>query len=229
MPRGTRHPDLSLEVDWHAPEQSADYAEIRGREAPRLAVELATACGGTLAPDPEDALTDLLTVPPRARPANAASAEARWETLAAVVASEGVLDDLAARALVSAGLADSDWRVRMVALWAVGHHRMAGLAAKAEAAALPDVSYKGLPQDDRRVLLALRDVAAGRSAGRPDPVKAGADPAFVRRVAALVDTVPLWAGSRDEALVRVLLRRPAPQDGPRVPPAWKHWMSRPGS
>jgi hypothetical protein len=223
----TRHPDLSLEVDWHAQSQEPAYVEIRGIEAPRLASMLAGACGGTVARDPEEALTELLTVPQRAAPADAGAAEARWEMLCVAVAGEGVFDDLPGRALVSAGLADSDWRVRMVALWAVGHHRMGGLAAKAEAAALPKSGYEGLSQDDRRVLLALRDLAAARSAGRGDPVKPGANVGFVARIAALLDRVPRIPDNRAEALVMALLRRPAPKDAPPVPSAWKRWMATP--
>jgi hypothetical protein len=223
----TRHPDLSLEADWHAPPGQEAYLEIRGRGAGRLAAFLAEALGGTPRLGPEAALTELLTVPQRAAPADSGAAEARWEMLcvAVAVAGEGVFDDLPGRALVSAALADSDWRVRMVALWAVGHHRMGGLAAKAEAAALPAPGYEGLSQDDRRVLLALRDLAAARSAGRADPVKPGANAGFVARVAALIDRVPRMPNNRAEALVMALLRRPAPKGAPLVPSAWKRWMA----
>jgi hypothetical protein len=188
---------------------------------------LVGACGGTVAPDPEESLTELLAVPRRAVPASAAAAEARWEMLCVAVAGEGVFDDLSGRALVSAGLADSDWRVRMVALWAVGHHRRSGLAAKAAGAALPRLGYEGLSQDDRRVLLALRDLAAARSAGRPDLVKPGADAGFVTRVASLIDAVPARAGSRAEALVKALPRRRVSDGDAQVPSAWKAWRGAP--
>lgn len=225
----TRHPDLSLEVDWHAPPDGPSHVEIRGDEAPRLTAALIETCKAVAMSDPEEALTELLTVPQREAPAHAPAAEARWAALALAVAGEGVFDDLPARALVSAGLADSDWRTRFVALWAVGHHRMPGLAARAEAAALPKVGYPGLSQDDRRVLLALRALAAARSADRSDTIKPGVDPDFIACIEALIDEPPQIPRTRAEALTLALLRRPFPRGA--TPPAvqWADWMSAPAS
>ncbi|MDJ0628985.1 MAG: hypothetical protein QNJ44_12055 [Rhodobacter sp.] len=225
----TRQPDLSLEADWRASPGHEAYLEIRGTGAGRLAAFLAEELGGRLRPGPEEALTELLTVPPREVPAHGPAAEARWAALAVAVAGEGVFDDLPARALVSAGLADSDWRVRVVALWAVGHHRMPGLAAKAEVAVLPKPGYPGLSQDDRRVLLALRVLAAARSASQSNAIKPGADPDFVARIEALLDDPPQLPGTRDEALILAILRRPFQQGAALPDPRWAEWASAPTS
>ncbi|RKF14879.1 hypothetical protein D6850_08385 [Roseovarius spongiae] len=221
----TRQPDHSLEVDWRAAEDAPPHLEIRGPAAGRLARFFAQGIGGAVRPGPEQALADLLTVPRRATVANPSAAQARWEMLCAAVAGEGVFGDPAGRALVTAGLADSDWRVRMVALWAVGHHRVQGLAARAEAAALPKPGFRGLSQDDRRVLLALRDLAASRSAGRDDIARPGANAGFVARIAALIDAVPDTAQSRADALIRALLRKPLAPGQTPAPSAWKRWMA----
>ena len=74
------------------------------------------------------------------------------------------------------------------------------------------------------MLLALRDLAAARSAGQPDAVKPGANQGFVARIAALVDSVPATADTRAKALIRALLRQPLPEDS--VAMAWKLWMTR---
>ena len=108
-----------------------------------------------MAADPESALAELLTVPPRKAPVSESAAHARWEVLCATIARDDALDQMGGRALVRAGLADSDWRVRMAALWAVGHFRLAGVAREAEGAALPESGFRGLSQDDRRILLGI--------------------------------------------------------------------------
>jgi len=220
----TRHPGLSLEADWHAADEVPPYLEIRGAGAGRLAALLADIGTGRVAPDPQDALTELLTVPRRAEPANSEMADARWEILCATLADRRSLEQMGGRALVSAGLADSDWRVRMAALWAVGHGRVPGLAAKAEAAALPKSAYSGLSQDDRRVLLAMRDLAAARSAGRADSAKPSANAGFLAKIAALLDALPNEPADRAELLLAALLRRPG-IDRSLVPPAWKGWLN----
>jgi len=220
----TRHPDLGLEVDWHADAAGVPHVEIRGHGAPRLAYALQAACGGRIAQDPEAALTELLTVPPRVVPANPSAAQLRWESFCVAITSEGLVDDMAARALISASLADSDWRVRMAAVWAVGHHRMPGLAKKAQAATLPELDFAGLSRDDRRVLLCLRDLATARSAGGQGPLKKGADAAFVDQVRALMDDLPGSSDTRAGALLCAILRQPAPKGGARAPSAWRRWM-----
>jgi hypothetical protein len=221
----TRSPGPSLEVDWHARSGEPARLEIRGAGSGRLASLIAETLGGKVAGDPETALAELLTVPPRAAPASAPAAQARWEILCATVRDEHALDEIGGRALVRAGLADSDWRVRMSALWAVGHFRLRGAAREAEAAALPKSGFPGLSQDDRRVLLAMRDLAAARSAGRPDTAKKGANAGFVNRIAGLLDRLPERPGDRAERLLAALLRRGAEGDQSRIPSAWKQWLA----
>jgi hypothetical protein len=219
----TRHPDLGLEVDWHADVAGVAHVEIRGADAPRLAHALQTAGVGTIVQDPQAALTDLLTVPQRTAPASASAAQIRWEALCVAVTSASVFDDISGGALISAGLADSDWRVRMVAIWAVACHRMPGLAEKVQAAALPKAGYAGLSQDDRRVLLCLRDVATARSAGRRAPLKPGANPAFVTQVTGFADAVPDRDDTRAAALIATLLRVPLGTAAGVHAPAWRVW------
>ncbi|WP_299628735.1 hypothetical protein [uncultured Tateyamaria sp.] len=221
----TRHPDLGLEVDWHADAAGVPHVEIRGHSAPRLAHALQKACGGRIVQDPEAALTELLTVPPRAAPANASAAQLRWEALCAAITSDGISDDMAARALVSASLADSDWRIRIAALWAVGHHRMKDLGPKAQGAALPTLDYAGLGQEDRRVLLCLRDLATARSAGLSEPLKKGADRGFVTMVGTLLNDVPQQMNNRAAALVCAVLRQPLPAGFGAPPTQWQAWMA----
>ena len=219
----TRQPDLLVELDWCAREGEPPYLELRGTLAGRMGAFLARALGGQLRQGPEAALADLLTVPPRSEPAHRASAEARWAMICDTVLHSGLRDDTSARALLAASLKDSDWRVRMAALWGIGHHRIQGLSALAEASALPKTGFRGLSQDDRRVLLALRDLVAGRSAGLPDRGKPGANAGFVAEVAGHLDTPPRADASRGAALISALLQRPAPSRAPPMPSAWAQW------
>ena len=60
----TRHPALDLEVDWHAPEGEIPWIEVRGEEAAPFVEAITGAGAGRMAPDPQAALAELLTVPP---------------------------------------------------------------------------------------------------------------------------------------------------------------------
>jgi hypothetical protein len=70
----------------------------------------------------------------------------------------------------------------------------------------------------------MRDLAAARSAGRPDTGRKGANAGFVSRIAALLDELPAQPDDRSEMLLAALLRRGNP-GMPGVPSAWKQWMA----
>lgn len=155
-----------------------------------------------------------------------AAATLRWAGIRALLAG-GVPDD-AARALVGAALQDEDWRVRMTALLTVGRHRLAPLARRAAATAVPEEA-EGLREDDRRALLALRDVAAVRAAGaeaperpiHPDAVTAARRGALLAAVRAAI----LGEAAGAEAAVLQALAAPeAARRDPRLPAAWRRWL-----
>jgi hypothetical protein len=226
----TSQPGLELEVDWHAPPKQPRWLEVRSDEASQAAT-LAEALGARLAPDASDALAELLTVPPSAAAAGGNSG-ARWEILTTLVRSPAEVDRKTAEPLVAAGLRDPDWRVRMTAVWGVGALRLDRLADAAGSAPLPDPGYEGLNAEDRRTLLALRDAARDRAAGR-SPAAAdrdGAGPggsrraAFVARIAALFDRLAPPPRDRHEALLMALLGMPG-VERTHIPRAWRKWLS----
>jgi hypothetical protein len=226
----TKKPGLELEADWHAPDGAQPWLEVRGAGAGRAAAALAEAFGTEPAPAPEAALAELLTIPPAAP--SGGTGNIRWEILSAVVRAAPGVERKAAEPLVEAGLRDPDWRVRMTAVWGVGALGIARLADSAASTPLPPLGFEGLNPDDRRTLLALRDSAADRAAGRNPAPSAfeGGGPgganraAFVARIAALFDGLPSSPRDRHEALVMALLRTPAPERS-RIPPAWRSWMA----
>ncbi|TIX49621.1 hypothetical protein [Alteraurantiacibacter aquimixticola] len=224
----TRQPDLGLEVDWHAPPAEPPWIEVRGAAAGQIAAAIAEHLGGRILPTGEAALAELLTIPTaRKGPVSPRNAEDRWSLVAAMAATPEAPEPTLARPLVAAGLVDSDWRVRMVAAWAVGRWRYGELADAAQSAALPPPDFGGLNGEDRHTLLALRDCAAARARGAGVPH--GADPAkqaFLDRITALLDGLPHTPASRSEALLIALLRRPGiPPD--KVPRAWQAWYAPP--
>lgn len=226
----TFRPGLELEVDWHSPAEATPWLEVRGKAAGRAAAALAEALGAGLAPEPRAALAGLLEIPPAA--GSSGNAGVRWEILAAVVRAGAEADGQSAGALVEAGLRDPDWRVRMTAVWGVGALRIGRLADAAGSAPLPDAGYAGLNGEDRRTLLALRDSARDRAAGRTParPDREGGGPggagraAFVARIAVLFEGLAPAPGDRHEALIMALLRTPLP-DRDRIPRAWDGWMA----
>ncbi len=217
----TRRPDLSLEVDRHRA-GGLFVLDLRGAGAGRLAAFLQSAGLGAAGPGAEAGLADLLTVPPAAGPASAVTADARWQTLTAALAADTDLTHGAGRALVAAALRDTDWRTRMAALWAIGNQRIPGLAAEAETAPLPPPAFPGLSADDRRILLALRDLAAHRSAGLPDGLKKPTGAGVLARIARLLDAAPADMSDRASGLVATLLRRATTAP---IPPAWTDWAA----
>ncbi|WP_157217422.1 hypothetical protein [Flavisphingomonas formosensis] len=212
-----------FEMDWH--DKDGDiWLELRGEDAGVRAGALAAALGGRVGGDPADALADLLTVSPRA-----GDGASRWVILREAVRAAVPENDVAVRALVAAGLADPDWRVRMTAVLAVGRLGLRALAGWAMAAAVPAAGQDGLSQEDRRMLLALRQAAHDRAAGiapggsSPDPAIAAKRRAFQERLQERLARLPASAEDRADALLLALLGgREAVGKG--VPGAWSAWL-----
>ena len=221
----TRQPDLSLEADWSLDQPDLAVFEIRGKGAVRLGAWLSEQLGARRMPSKDDALTDLLSVPSGTVPLNATTAALRWMALCEVAKGDWPGDaDLPARALVRAGLRDTDWRVRMTAVWIVGHHKLAGLGRETEAARLPELGHTGLRQQDRRTLLAMRALAAARSAGQRLEAKAASDPAFLNSLSDLLDTPPNAGGDDAAALLTALLQRDLAASERELPRRWRDWI-----
>ena len=223
----TRAGDLSLEADWSHKDAQGATLNLRGMGAARVASWLQEVLGRPRSPDPEDALAEMLTVPPRAVPADSGAAEQRWGQLCLALRDPPGAARMPARAMVRAALHDSDWRARMVAVWAVGRYRLEGLAAETEGASVPKADAAGLRQADRRVFLALRALSACRSAGVAFPSKS-ADRAFLARIERALDVALEELGFDGEDLVfRVLLRLDT-QDA-EVPRVWQSWRRVPAN
>jgi len=220
----TRHPDFGLELDWHAPQAQTPWVEVRGEGAGRLAALLAEASAGRIAPSPDEALADLLTVAPAAS-ASAGDGEMRWTMLAALLAIPAAAQRNLVASMVTAGLKDPDWRVRMVALWGVGTLRLKDLVGAARHVRLPPIDFAGLSVEDRHTLLAMRELAQLRAEEKPAMSdKTGPKAAFQAEIDALFDAFASRPRSRSEALIMALLRRAELTDD-LVPRAWKSWWS----
>lgn len=220
----TRHPDFGLELDWHAPQAQTPWVEIRGEGAGRLAAVLAEAGAGHIAPSPDEALTDLLTVAHGAS-ASTGDGELRWTMLAALLANPAAAQRNLVASLIAAGLRDPDWRVRMAALWGVGALRLTELAGETQAVKLPPVEFVGLGGEDRHTLLALRELAQLRAEKKPIVSdKKDRKAIFLAEIDVLFDAFASRPRSRSEALLMALLRR-TELTGDLVPRAWKSWWA----
>lgn len=226
----TRHPALDLEVDWHAPSGETPWIEVRGDGAGRLAAALAEASEGAVRSDPIAAFAELLTAPPTMH--DPANGQTRWEILTTALAGRDTAATEALTPLIGAGLADTDWRVRMAAVWGVGALRLSTFADRAATAQLPAANSTGLNADDRHVLLALRDAAILRARGDVPlpPTRAGSGPggtaraAFVAKVGTLFENAASPPTDRGAALIAALLRQPdLAQD--RLPRSWRTWAA----
>ena len=153
-----------------------------------------------------------------------------WALVRACLARRLSVSD-AVLALVAAGLTDPDWRARMTAVLAVGRLRLAKLAVAANRIEVPGTDV-GLKDDERRALLALRDIApllaAGQSADsarpvHPDPEVARKRAEFAARVTAAIEGTS-WPPPSHPAYV---LRALAEPDKVRstAPPHWRGWLT----
>jgi hypothetical protein len=160
-------------------------------------------------------------------PAASFSGALMWGALRALLSSDRARS-LEAAALVAAGLADSDWRVRMAALLAVGRLRLIELADEASRVEVPGTDV-GLDDDERRALLALRDIAPALAGGHPAGRPVHPDPDIARKRADFADAVAAaingtaWPSPTHPAYVLRALAEPEAVCA-TAPPQWRHWL-----
>jgi hypothetical protein len=225
----TRPPPSDLEADYHFdPALKTAWLEIRGQGAGRLAPILAKALGGKVAPAPDVAMADLLTPPSGAD--DSGTGRIRWQTLCAIVVTDSPAPSAIVQPLIRAGLADPDWRVRMIALIGAGHFALRDLVSAIEAASIPKAGTHGLNQDDRHTLLALRHAAKDLANGSNAPIPADNVETLDRRhqflesIKTFVMTLQMPAHpDRSHALLAALTGQSEGDDRP-FPAAWAGWL-----
>ena len=132
--------------------------------------------------------------------------------------------------LLARALDDADWVARMTAVLVVGRLGIADLARPVGGVEVPPVG-RGVREDDRRALLALRDVAAARAAGfslerpvHPDPEVAEARAALLGAAEAAVAGTAL-PGPQSRAFILQALADPEAVATRAAPPAeWRAWL-----
>jgi hypothetical protein len=127
-------------------------------------------------------------------------------------------------------LDDADWRARMAAIAGVGQQRIARLAPLARRAEIPSQSV-GLRDEDRRALLALRDVAAALAEGvaldrpiHPDPEVAERRAQLLTDVAAAIDGSALPGPQSPAYVLSAVLDPDAVRRSGAAPPEWRAWL-----
>jgi hypothetical protein len=154
-----------------------------------------------------------------------------------IVDGEGAplaLHEVAVRQTADLGddLGEEDWRDRIAALVMVGRLGLAELAPLAQEVEIPPASV-GLREDDRRVLLALRDMAAARAQGRPfhrpvhpDPRIAAARAALLADLEAVLDGTTLPGPDSPAYVLRAILDPDAVRGSSSVAPEWWPWLGQ---
>jgi hypothetical protein len=157
------------EVDFRCgAESSIAWLEVRGEGAADLAGALAADLGGREMGGSEELLAGLMTPRhPGWRADRIERGSSRWHRLQAALAVYGEANAVLVRSLIRAGLLDPDWRVRMTAMLAVGRLRLSDLAPLASKARVPQAGRGGVGQEDRRMLLALRQACHDFALGLP--------------------------------------------------------------
>jgi hypothetical protein len=134
--------------------------------------------------------------------------------------------------VIGGGLQDDDWRVRMTAVLAVSRRRLAQLARSAAMAAIPQTDV-GLRDGDRRVLLALRDIAVAFAQERPvqglqplhsNPEIAGKRARFLSQVLDFVEADVSPGPSNPVHLLRAL-SCPEAINLDQAPFEWRKWLN----
>lgn len=144
------------------------WLELRGSGAAELAGRLAAQIGARDIGTTEELLAGLMTGPSAARRhGDTANGAGRWQMLRAAVAAYGPANAMLVRSMIRAGLRDADWRVRMTAMLATGRLRLADLAPLAMTARVPEAGKAGVRQEERRMLLALRQASHDFALGLP--------------------------------------------------------------
>jgi hypothetical protein len=123
-----------------------------------------------------------------------------------------------------------DWRARMAALAYVARMRVEDLAGQAAEIEIPPLSA-GLREEDRRALLALRDVAVARLRGEklrrpvhPDPEIAVVRARLLADVEAAVEGTALPAPDSPAYVLHALLDPGAVRASGTTPPDWEAWL-----
>lgn len=141
--------------------------------------------------------------------------------------------------VLAAGLAHSDWEVRMTAILAAGRLRETSLLKQVRAASIPSTSREGLNRVDRRILGELRrQVLRGLSTqlrgGAADSGGSERDPHHLRSlielpVAAPHERVSLWVHALTEPVdFAALERSPPPASQPIVGERGLYRLARAG-
>jgi hypothetical protein len=152
-----------------------------------------------------------------------------WVAMRALIAGETPADENA-EALVGYALGDSDWRARMSAVLAVGRLRLRSLSSQARIAPVPPLGA-GVSDDDRRALLALREVASARAEGRAveRPLHSDASIAerrgdFLAAVEAAVSGTALPGPGSPAYVLHALVDPAAVLTAEDCPPGWREWL-----
>lgn len=118
----------------------------------------------------------------------------------------------------------------MLALIVIGQLRDDALAAFARRVEIPPLSV-GLRDDDRRALLALRDLASARARGvalelpeHPDPEIAARRARLLADVDAVLDGTGLPEPDSPASILHALLDPQGVRAAGDVPPEWQRWL-----
>ena len=145
-----------------------------------------------------------------------------WAAMRAIAAGDVAPD----AGLIAGALDDPDWRARATGALVAGRHGMAALAPRVQAVEIPPAGA-GLRDEDRRALLAMRDVAAARAAGAPLERPRHDDPALdARRSAFLTEIDDAISGTAmpDPGSPAYVIRALVDPEAIRAPAAWKRWL-----
>ena len=143
---------------------------------------------------------------------------------------DGDGEPLVLRSIVVRDHDGEDWRERMAGLVLAGQLRLDELAPVMAGAEIPPTSA-GLRDEDRRALMALRDMAAARALGRPferpthpDPAIAAARAALLRDLEALLDGSAFPGPDSPAYVLTAILDPDAVRAAGAVPPEWRRWL-----
>jgi hypothetical protein len=143
---------------------------------------------------------------------------------------DGDGERLALRSIAVRERGGDDWRDRMAGLVVAGQLRLGELAPVMADAEIPPTSA-GLRDEDRRALMALRDMVATRVLGRPferpthpDPAVAAARAALLRDLEALLDGGAFPRPDSPAYVLTAILDPDAVRAAGAVPPEWRRWL-----
>ncbi len=155
----------SREVDFQRRDSMA-WLAVRGEGSEELTEALAFKLGALHLKTTESGWATMMKRPRRSG-GSAHDNTHGWHMLQAAITSYNDGNSTLVRSLIRAGLSDPDWRVRMTAVLAIGRLRLADLAPLAMKAEVPQAGKTAVSQQDRRLLLALRQAAYDFGLGLP--------------------------------------------------------------